>query len=189
LTGLTYFSPELAAKRLDLIKEALPKIRRCSVLANPDNPVNKPTLDAMGQAAAKLGLDLQALEARGADRLPDAFSAMTTARSEGLILIEDGNLIAAAKQLAQLAAKSRIPVVGFTEIADAGGFMAYGVNIPAMFRRAAHYVDRLHKGSKPADLPIERATKFDLIVNMKAAKSLGIRIPEALRVRADRLIE
>lgn len=189
LTGSTFFNPELAAKRLELLKEAVRRITRVAVLLNPDNPINGPVLQAMEATARSLKVVLQQVEARGSNEFEGAFSAMAKRRVDAFVVIEDGMLIANARGIADLAAKKRLPSAGFTEFAEAGGLVGYGVNLLELSRRAAVFVDKILKGSKPGDLPVEQATKFQLIVNLKTAKALRLTIPKPVLVRADRLIE
>ena len=189
LTGSTFFNPELAAKRLELLKEAVPRITRVAVLLNPDNPVNGPVLQVVGATARALKVEIPQFELRGPGDFEGAFSAMAKRRVEALLIIEDGMLIANARGVADLAAKKRLPSTGFKEFAEAGGLVGYGVNFPEMFRRAAVFVDKILKGAKPGALPVEQATRFELVVNLKTAKTLGLTIPKPVLVRADTLIE
>jgi putative ABC transport system substrate-binding protein len=189
ITGLTYFFPELNAKRLELLKEAVPRISRVGVLLNPGNPANGPVLKAMEAAAASLGLELHQFEVSGPDEFASAFSAMAEIRVEAVEIIDDAMLIANAPRIADFATKSRLPAIGFREFVEGGGLMAYAVDFPAIWRRAASFVDKILKGAKPADLPVEQATKFELVVNLKTAKALGITIPPSILARADEVIE
>ena len=189
LTGSTFFNPELAAKRLELLKEAVPRITRVAVLLNPDNPVNGPVLQAIEATARALKVEVPQFEARGPSDFEGAFSAMAKRRIGALLIIEDGILVANARGVADLAAKKRLPSAGFREFAEAGALVGYGVNFPEMFRRAAVFVDKILKGAKPGELPVEQATRFELVVNLKTAKTLGLRIPKPVLVRADTLIE
>ena len=189
VTGSTFFQPELAAKRLELLRDALPRTRRVAVLLNPDQSSHPLIFQAMELTAKSLKLELHQFGVRGPDEFESAFAAMAKRRVDAVAIIEDPSTIANAKAVADLAARKRLPSIGHVELAEAGGLMAYGVNIPEMWRRAAVFVDKILKGAKPADLPIERATKFELIVNMKTAKALGIKIPQSILVRADKVIE
>ena len=189
VTGSSSFNPEINAKRLELLKQAMPRINRIGVLTNPDNSGVANEIKTMEVAAKSLKVELQQFQARGPGDFESVFSAMGKRRVEGAALVEDAMMIANAAAAASLAAKHRIPLIGFIAVAEAGGLMAYGVNIPEQFRRAAVFVDKILKGTKPADLPIERATKFELVVNTKTAKALGITIPQPILVRADRVIE
>jgi putative ABC transport system substrate-binding protein len=189
ITGLTYFFPELNAKRLELVKEAVPRIGRVGVLLNPSNPANGPVLKEMEVAAASLKLELHRFEIKGPDELASAFSAMAERRVEAVEIIDDAMLIANAPRIADFAIKSKLPAIGFKEFVEGGGLMAYAVDFPAIWRRATIFVDKILKGAKPADLPVEQATKFELIINLKTAKALGITIPQTLLARADEVIE
>lgn len=189
ITGLSFFTPELATKRLELLKEALPHIRRVAELANPDNLFASSVFPAMELAAKSLKLVLQRFEVRGPMEFESAFVAMAKQRFDAVVINDDTMLIANAVTAAGLAAKHRIPSIGFIEIGNAGGLMAYGVDLPAMSRRSAVFIDKILKGAKPGNLPIERATTFELVINAKAAKALGIKIPQSIVVRADKVIE
>jgi putative ABC transport system substrate-binding protein len=187
ITGSSFFSQELSAKRLELLKEIFPRIRRVALLWNAGGA--GVSLPAMEAAAASLKLNLRQFGVRGPDEFEAAFAEMARQRVEAVAIAEDPMLVANAGVAAGLAMKQRIPAIGFIEVADAGGLLTYGVNFPAMFHRAAYFVDRILKGANPGELPIERATTFDLVVNMKTAKALGINIPQSILVRADRVIE
>ncbi len=189
VTGSTFFNPELSAKRLELLKNAVPRIAQVAVLLNPENPVNGPVLEAMESTAKLLKVRLQQFEARGPKEFEGAFSAMAKRRVDAVAIIEDGVLIAHARGIADLAAKHRLLSTGFREFAEAGGLVGYGVNFPEMFRRVAVFVDKILKGAKPGDLPVEQPTKFELVINLKSAKALGLTIPQSLLLRADQVIE
>jgi putative ABC transport system substrate-binding protein len=189
ITGVAIFSPELSAKRLEVIKEAFPHLRRVAILLNPQNPLVVPILPAMELAAASLAVELQQFAVRGPNEFEAAFSSMANKRVEAVVVLDDGMLIANAGSIANMTSKHRLSSIGFTEFAQRGGLMAYGVNFLDMFRRAATLIDKIVKGANPADLPIEQATKFETIVNLKTAKTLGIDLPTSLLLRADRVIE
>ena len=189
ITGSTFFSPELAAKRLELFKEAFPRTKRVAVLTHPDNPLNGPVLTAMERTARSLKLELKLFEVRGPDELKNAFSAMTKSRVDAVAIREDSVFIANARAIADFAVKQRLPSAGNKEFAEAGCLIGYGANLLELWRRAAVFVDKILKGAKPGDIPIERATKFELVVNMKTAKALGVKIPQTLLQRADKVIE
>jgi len=189
VTGVAIFSPELGAKRLQVIKEALPHLRRVAVLLNPDNALGAKILPAIEFAARSLGVQLQPLTVRAPDEFEAAFSLMANGHAEAVVVTDDGMLIANAGTLGDIAANRRVPAIGFTELAQGGGLIGYGVNFPETFRQAATLVDKVLKGAKPADLPFEQATKFKTIVNLKAAKALGIDLPTSLLLRADEVIE
>jgi putative tryptophan/tyrosine transport system substrate-binding protein len=146
-------------------------------------------LDATEQRAKSLKVEYQRVEIQGADELPGVFSAMVKSRIDGLVVIDDGVLIANARQIADLAAKHRLPTIGFREYVDAGGLLAYAVDFPAIWRRGADFVDKILKGAKPGELPIEQATKFELVVNLKTAKAIGLAIPPTLLLRANHVFE
>ena len=188
VTGLTWFSHEVSAKRLELLRDALPRTKRVAVLINPTFPANASILQAMELRAKSLKLEIQQFEARGPNEFESAFTAMAAKRVDAVTVIDDAMLIAHAEAIATLAARKRLPLVGFNETVEAGGLMAYGANFPEMWRRAASYVDKILKGAKPGELPIEQATKFELVINLKAAKALGLTIPQSLLQRADEVI-
>jgi putative ABC transport system substrate-binding protein len=189
MTGSAFFNLELGAKRLELLKEAVPRTKRVAVLLNLDNPVSGLIIDVMEPTAKSLKVELQQFKVRGPNEFESAFTAMAKRRVDAVVINEEPMLIANAKGIADLAAKQRLPSIGFKEIAEAGGLMAYGVNIPEMWRRAATYIDKILKGAKPGELPIEQATRFELVINLKTAKALGITIPQSILVRADKVIE
>ena len=189
ITGSTFYNPELAAKRLELLKEILPHMRRAAVLINAGNPGMAPVVKALEPTARALKLELQEVGVRGPEEFESAFSAMAAGRVEAVVVVEDGMLNSNIKRIAEVAAGKRLPAVGLPELAEAGGLLAYGVDQLQMFRRAAYFVDRIFKGAKPGDIPIERATNFETILNLKTAKALGIKFPQAVLVRADRVIE
>jgi ABC-type uncharacterized transport system substrate-binding protein len=197
ITGLSELTPELGAKRLELLKGAAPTVRRVAVLWNPTSSERfsanfrfwSSDWVEMRGAAQALGLTLQSVEIRGPDDFDTAFSAMTKERAEALIAFSDPSILFHGRRIADLAAKSRLPAVyASREVADAGGLMSYGPSVSDMFRRAAGYVGKILKGAKPADLPIEQPTKFELVINLKTAKVLGLTIPQSLLVRADEVI-
>ncbi len=189
ITGSTLFNPELAAKRLELLKEAMPRITRVAVLVNPDNPARGPDFQLIKITARSLKVEIEPFEVRGPNEFESAFAAMAKRRVDAVTINQDGMLNANSRAIADLAAKQRLPSAGFKEFAEAGGLIGYGVNRPEMFRRAAYFVDRILKGAKPGDMPVERPTKFELVVNMKTAKALGIKIPQTILLRADKVIE
>ena len=189
MTGLTYFTPELSAKRLELLKETMPGLTDVGALLNAINPANAPIVPAVRRTAESLKLKLHEFGVRGADEFEAAFAEMASKRIGALVIIDDANLIANAKTLAQIALRQRLPSSGWTDYAVAGGLLSYGINFPEMFRRAANFVDKILKGAKPNDLPVERAAKFETIVNLKTAKALGIEVSTSLLLRADQVIE
>ena len=167
----------------------MPHIRQVAVLVNSESPAKGPILQAIGIAARELKMELQPIEARNANEIESAFSAMSKRRIEALVIENETLFIANAKRVADLAAMNRIPAAGRTELAEDGVLIGYGANNVEQFRRAATLVDKILKGAKPGELPIERPIRFGLVVNMKTAKSLGVRIPNSILVRADRVIE
>ena len=186
VTGLSLASAELFGKRLQLLKEVIPGLSRVAVLSNPNNPQNAVELKAVEGAARSLQMHVQVLEARFPSEFAGAFSAATKDRADAIMILGGTMFFAERVRLTELAAKSRLPAIYIVrEYADAGGLMAYGVNLRESFRRAAAYVDKILKGAKPSDLPVEQPTKFDLVVNLKAAKALGVRIPPAVMVRGE----
>ena len=188
VTGSSFFLPELNAKRLEVLKEALPRLSRVGVLLNPDNPANVATLRAMEETARSVKIQLHAVEVRSPADFEGAFATIVKGRAGALAVYDDAMLIAEAAQIADLARKSRLPTIGFIEYAKAGGLLAFGVNFPDLWRRAAGFVDKILKGAKPADLPVEQPTTFQVIVNLKTAKALGLTIPQSILVRADEVI-
>ena len=189
ITGSTFFNPELAAKRLELLRETLPRVIRVARLVNPDNPAMGPVFQGMEPTAKSLKLELESIEVRGPADFERAFKTMADKHVGGVVILEDGMINANIQAIAALAAGLRLPSIGITEFAQAGGLMAYGVSLSDMYRRAAVFVDKILKGAKPGDLPIERATKFETVLNQKAARAMGITFPRSVLVRADRLIE
>jgi putative ABC transport system substrate-binding protein len=191
VTGLTNLSRELGGKRLELLKEAVPKLTRVAVLYNPASPgATREIKEDLPIAARALGLTIQHWEVRAADEFERAFAAKKKERPEGLYVPSSGPVVRAnGKRIADLAIKSRLPSVYYNrEAVNAGGLMYYGADVAASYRRVAYYVDRILKGTKPADLPVEQPTKFEFIINLKAAKQIGLTIPPNVLARADRVI-
>jgi putative ABC transport system substrate-binding protein len=189
VTGLTFFNPELAAKRFELLKETLPGLTEVGLLLNPANPMNEPIVPMIKLTARALGLEVHPFGAGGPAEFEAAFAAMAAKRILALVVLEDANLIASAPALALFALQQRLPSIGWPEYAVAGGLMAYGVDFPDMFRRAATFVDKILKGTKPTDLPVERATAFTTVVNLKTARTLGLDMPRGVLLRADEVVE
>jgi len=193
VTGLSFFSPELVGKCLEQLKLAVPAVSRVAALWQPGGqgePTEKEMLKAAEVAARALGVRLQFVEARGPENFDRAFSEMTRARAGALTVLPSNMFISERRRLVDLAAKNRLPAVyPWREFVDAGGLMSYGLNVADLFRRAATYVDKILKGAKPADLPVEQPTKFELVINLKTAKVLGLTIPQPLQQRADQMIE
>ncbi len=190
VTGFSLRAQDIIPKRLELLKEAVPGISRVAVLVNPTHPGSAIELREAERAAAKVGMQLHVLEVRDREGLEKAFAAMSKQHAEGLIVLFDRFFITHVRTIADLAAQHRVATIHYTsEFVDAGGLLAYGASFPDLQRRAAGYVDKILKGAKPADLPVEQPTKLDLVVNMKTARALGLTIPPALLLRADRVIE
>jgi len=191
ITGLsTTAGPEIYGKYLELLKDAAPKINRIAFLTNPTNPLSALASKALQTAAPALGLLILPLEARRPDELEAAFTTATQWGAEGLVVMQDPMFLSQRVQLAELASNDHLPAIyGITDHARAGGLMAYAANRPDIFRRAATYVDKILKGAKPSDLPVEQPTKFELVINLKAAKALGLAIPSILLAIADEVIE
>lgn len=188
VTGSAIFTPEIMAKRLELLKEVAPGIKRVAAFLR-QSASSASILQAMAATARSSKVELQGLEATSASELIGRFPAMAKNGVDGLVLQDDPEIIANAKTIAGLAEKYRIPSAGNAEFAEAGSMLGYGVNIPEMFRRAAYFVDKVLKGAKPADLPVEQPTKFELVINMKTGKAFGLKIPRVLLLRADKVIE
>jgi putative ABC transport system substrate-binding protein len=190
VTGLSLLTPELSGKRLELLKDVLPKLSRVSILMNPDNPVSAVFLEDTKVAAQSAAIDLQRLDARNPVEIERAFEAAKGAHVGALIVFDDPVLWSHRRQIVALAATHRMPAVyGLRDFVDDGGLMSYGPNRPDQYRRTAIYVDKILKGSKPADLPVEQPTRFDLVINQKTAKALGIEVPANLLFTAGDVIE
>ena len=190
ITGLTLISSQLSGKRLELLKEVVPRLSRLAVLSNPTSAAVPPQMRETEVTARALGVQLQPLEVRGPDDFERVFQAATKERAGALITLDDAFVFTQRTRIVKLAAKSRLPAIyGFREFVDAGGLMSYATNLADMYRRAATYVDKILKGTKPADLPIEQPIKFEFIVNLKAAKQIGLTIPPNVLARADKVIK
>jgi ABC-type uncharacterized transport system substrate-binding protein len=190
LTGLATISPELVGKQLEMLKAVAPKVSRVAVLQNPDQPSHASAVRQAADPARALGVQLQVLKARTPAEIEAAFAAMSSQRAGGVLVLRDAVFRAQRAQIVALAAKSRLPTMyGLREEAEAGGLMAYGASVPQMFRRAATFVDKILKGAKPADLPVEQPTKFELAINLRTAKALGLTIPQLVLGRADQVLE
>jgi len=190
ITGLSILTPDLTGKRLELLKEILPGRTRVAVLWNPGNPVSEPELRKAEAAARSLGLQLQSLGVRDPREFASAFSSMKTERAGAVFVLPDAMFFGQRKEIVDLAASNRLPLVAhLREFADAGGLMTYGPNVLDVHQRAATYVDKILKGAKPGDLPLEQPTKFELVINLKTAAALGFTVPPSLLERADHVIE
>jgi putative ABC transport system substrate-binding protein len=192
ITGLSMMSPEVVGKQLELLRQVVPTLSRVAVLGNPANPGSAPQLRQAEAMAKTLGMRLQPLEARSPSEIDSAFAAMTRERAGALLVLLDPTLARPLQRerIAELAARNRLPTMYALRLyVDAGGLMAYGADIFDLYRRAAIYVDKILKGAKPADLPIEQLTKFELIINLKTAKALGLTMPPSLLLLADEVIQ
>jgi putative tryptophan/tyrosine transport system substrate-binding protein len=191
VTGLSFsVGMDIFGKGLELLREAVPKFRRVAILSNPANPSHALAITNVKAAAGSLGVQLQLLEAREPNQFDGAFAAMAKERVDALLVVADGMFIFHRARLADLTAKNRVPSMhGVRENVEAGGLMSYGPSTVAAWRRAAFFVDRILKGAKPADLPVEQPTKFELVINLKTAKTLGLDMPASLLARADEVIE
>jgi ABC-type uncharacterized transport system substrate-binding protein len=189
MTGVTFFNPELCAKRLELLKEGFPQLKTVAVLFNPNNSISHKNLQATDFAAKALNIELKQFIARDPADLQITFTAMANSRVDAVAVLEDPMLIVNAGIIGQLTLKQRLPSIGFKEIAQRGGLMSYGVNFPDMFRQSARLIDKIFKGPKPSDIPVERVIKFELIINLQTARALGLDVPATLLARADEVIE
>ncbi len=189
MTGGIYFATELAAKRVELLKDVLPRLTQVAVLFNVDSPSGLLMVKAMEAGARSLEVTLHTFPVRGPHEFEAAFASMVKKRVGAVAMPDDPMFITNPTVIAELAAKHRLPSVGPSSLAVAGGLMSYGVDFSGMWRRAGTFVDKILKGTKPGDIPIEQATRFELIVNAKTAKALGIKIPNSILVRADKVIE
>jgi ABC-type uncharacterized transport system substrate-binding protein len=190
VTGLTALGHVLNAKRLEALKAAVPNLSRVAVLVNPLSPYTAPFLKERETIARELRMQLRVLEARGPDGLEPAFATIAGERIDALMLLTDIMFITHRRAIVALAGRHRVPAVyGEREFVEAGGLMFYGASLVDMYRRAAVYVDRIVNGARPADLPIEQLTRFELVVNLKSARAIGLTIPPTFLMRADQLIE
>ncbi len=190
ITGLSTLSPELSGKRLQLLKEVVPQAMRVAVIWNDSNPAAAGNLEETRTAARSMGVEIQSVEVRDSSDLDVALEAVAAARPGALLTLTNGMFLANRTRIVEFTARSRLPAIfPDREFAQAGGLMAYGPSLTANFRRAAGYVDKILKGAKPADLPVEQPTQFELIINLKTAKALGITIPQAVLLRADEVIQ
>ncbi len=192
VTGLSLVAgPEMVGKQVDLLKQALPKVSRMALLWNPANPGGSALAIREGEAAARsLGVELQILEASTLEELESAFSVMKRERAGALVVFADPVFIRHRPRLVDLSAKNHLPAIfALRDDVEAGGLMSYGPNALDLWRRAATYVDKILKGAKPADLPVEQPTKFELVINLKTAKALGLTIPQSVLIRADEVIQ
>jgi putative ABC transport system substrate-binding protein len=190
VTGLSAFTTELEAKRVEMIREIVPAARRIAVLYNMANPVYLPRWKDIEKTAQSLGIEVQLLDVRKSENFESAFAAATRQRIDAILVSIDGLILANLKFVVELVAKYRLPsICASREFVDGGGLISYGVSYPDLYRRAANYVDKILKGTKPANLPVEQPTKFELVINLKTAKALGLDVPPSLLMRADEVIE
>jgi putative tryptophan/tyrosine transport system substrate-binding protein len=190
VTGLSAIAPELEGKRLELLREVVPKLSSIAVLWNPDNPFHAGSLKETRAAAQVLGIKVQLLGVRVSEEFPAAFAAILRERPGALLVLADRLFLHNRARIVDFEAKHRLPgVYAYRELVEAGGLMSFGPSYPGMHRRAAYYVDKILKGSKPADLPVEQPTKFELMINLKTAKALGLTIPPSVLLRADEVIQ
>jgi putative tryptophan/tyrosine transport system substrate-binding protein len=190
VTGLTAMMTDLAPKELELLISAVPVAKRIAVLWNPDTPSHTPALKAVEEAGRTLRVQVQAVGARTAAELEGAFTAMARARAQAVLVLGNPLFLGERQRVAELAIKRRLPTVfNLKDNVDAGGLMSYSPNYDDLYQRGAIYVDKILKGSKPADLPVEQATKFELVINLKTAKALGLTIPPSVLGRADEVIQ
>jgi len=189
-TGVTFLSFDLVGKRLELLKEVMPGLKRLAILANPQHPGEQGELRASRAAGEALGLSFQYFQAENAAQLEDALAAMLKSRSEAVDVFPDALMVRNSERIAEFATKNLIPVIsGWAQFAEGGNLMSYGPNLRDTYRQLATYVDKIAKGAKPADLPVELPASIELVVNLKTAKALGIKIPQSILARADRVIE
>jgi putative ABC transport system substrate-binding protein len=191
VTGLSFsVALDVVGKELELLKETVPKVRRVAVLWNPANPGNTLAMKTLRNTARSLSVQLQLLEARSPNEFEAAFAAMAREGAGALLVVPDSIFGLHRARLQDLAAKSRLPAMhGLREHTEAGGLMSYAVDLRDSFRRSATYVDKILKGAKPADLPVEQPTKFELVINLKTAKALGLTIPQSVLLRADEVLQ
>ena len=188
ITGLAALTEDLAGKRVELVKETFPKISRMAVLLDPEDPSKIVELKSIQAPAKALGVNLQSIEVRSSD-FQSAFNTATRERAGALLVLQNGVTNTGRKPIAELATKHRLPTMwAESGLMDAGGLMSYGPNYADLFRRSATYVDKILRGAKPADIPVEQPTKFEFVINLKTAKQIGVTIPPNVLVRADRVI-
>jgi putative ABC transport system substrate-binding protein len=188
ITGSSFFWADLVAKRLEIIKEVLPGLSRAAILMNPDNPAMPEMLRVVEPRAKAISVDLRPVNVRRLDEIDGALD-LVKAQVEAVNVIEDGLFLAHPKRIAELATSRRLPSIGFREYCEAGGLLAYGVDFPHIWRQAGVLVDKILKGAKPAELPVQQATLFEIVINLRTAKTLGITVPPTLLARANEVIE
>jgi len=189
LTGVSFLSLELVGKRIELLKEAIPSLKRIAIIARPEHPGEQGELRASQTAAKAIGVALDYFPIEGEAELDKALAAIPQMRCEAMVAFPDATMMRYSERIAAIAIKNRIPAIsGWAEFTERGNLMSYGPNLPDSFRRLAYFVDKIVKGAKPGDLPVELPTKFELVINMKTAKALGFTIAPSILVRADRVI-
>jgi putative ABC transport system substrate-binding protein len=190
VTGISWPDLEIFGKEIALLKELVPNVRLVAILSNPTNPAHGFVIKKVKAAAGSLGLELRLVEASKLEQLDGAFAAMVKERADAVLVVADGLFGLHRKRLAELAARNRLPATyGLSENVEAGGLMSYGPNRLAAYRRGAFLVDKILRGAKPADLPVEQPTKYDLVINLMTAKALGLTIPPSVLLRADQVIQ
>jgi putative ABC transport system substrate-binding protein len=189
ITGSTAFGSELSAKRLEMLKGAVPRLARVAVLLNPGNSNYGVDFEIVKKMATALNVELLEAPARSPLEFDDAFALMLRRRADGLVVLSDSMFVANMRRLGELSASNRLPGAGSDEYAEGGGLLAYGVNFPELWQRAPYFVDKILKGGKPATIPVEQASKFAFIFNLKTARALGLPIQQSLLLRADQLIQ
>ena len=188
-TGVSFFALDLVGKRFELLKEALPGLRRVGVIANPDHPGEPRELRVSREAAERIGVDVHYFQVRSQAELEPALTGSAKARAEGLVLFPDAGMMRYAETVAAFATRERIPAIsGWSIFARRGNAMSYGPSIDQGYRRLAYYVDRVLKGARPGDIPVERPTRVELVLNLKAAKAIGLAFPSSMIARADEVI-
>jgi putative ABC transport system substrate-binding protein len=189
ITGVAFFNPELSAKRLELLREVFPQIKSVAVLLNPNNPISRQNFEATDLAAKALDIELKQFGVRGPNDFESAFMDMANSQIEAVAVLDDAMLIVNARTIGLLGLKQRLPTIGFKEIAEGGGLMSYAVDFPDMFRQSARLIDKIFRGTKPSDIPVEQVTKFELVINLKTAAALAVKISPMILARADKVIE
>ena len=190
VTGMSLMASDLGAKRLELLKEVLPRLSRVAVLWNAANPYSVLVFNQTQAAGRTLGIEVRSVEVRGPDDFDSAFEAARGLHPDALITVEDPLTASYRTPIAEFTARQQLPSLhGIREFVAAGGLMSYGANLADLFRRAAYYVDKILRGARPADLPVQQPTKFELIINLKTAKAFGLQVPSSLLARADEVIE
>jgi putative tryptophan/tyrosine transport system substrate-binding protein len=188
ITGSSFFGPEINSKRLEIMKSLVPNLARAGVLMNPDNPATPLQVDVMGQTAQALRVTLQPVQVRRLDDLDAAFER-ARAQVEALTIMDEGLYAENARRIAELAKRNRLPSIGFSEYCEAGGLAGYGVDFPHVWRQSMVFVDKVLKGAKPAELPVQQAMRFEFVINLKVAKALGLSVPFSLLSSANKVIE